>query len=134
MNLEEKLHDRNIKPTAMRLLVLEALENAPMAMSLNDIELMFEKADKSTIYRTLKTFEKNKLIHSIEDGSGQVKYALCPESCECELNDLHYHFHCKKCKSTYCLSSQHIPKIELPINFELEEANMVLKGVCASCQ
>lgn len=134
MNLEEKLHDRNIKPTAMRLLVLEALENAPMAMSLNDIELIFEKADKSTIYRTLKTFEKNKLIHSIEDGSGQVKYALCSEFCECELNDLHYHFHCKKCKSTYCLNSQHIPKIEIPINFELQEANMVLKGICASCR
>ena len=32
------------------------------------------------------------------------------------------------------LSTPQIPKINLPINFELQEANMVLKGICGDCR
>ena len=64
------------------------------AISLQTIESAFDIADKSTLYRTLKTFEKNKLVHTIDDGTKQLKYALCLESCECETIDQHYHFHC----------------------------------------
>ncbi len=102
-NLENKLEDRNIKPTAMRLLVLRKLVESGAAISLSDLDAKFEQADKATLYRTLKTFEDKKLIHSIEDGTGSVKYALCEEGCECKPQDQHIHFHCVKCGETYCL-------------------------------
>ena len=114
----------------MRILVLQYLMQQDKAVSLQSIENAFELADKSTLYRTLKTFEKNKLVHSIDDGTKQLKYALCLESCECETNDLHYHFHCNKCNNTFCLTNQNIPQIELPKNFKMEQANMVIKGLC----
>ena len=78
-NLENKLEDRKIKPTTMRLLVLRKLVESGAAISLSDLDAKFEQADKATLYRTLKTFEDKKLIHSIEDGTGSVKYALCEE-------------------------------------------------------
>lgn len=130
---ENRLIGRNIRPTTMRILVLQHLMEQDKAVSLLSIENAFEAADKSTLYRTLKTFEKNKLVHTIDDGTKQLKYALCLESCECEANDLHFHFHCNKCCNTFCLTNQNIPQIELPKNFKMEEANMVIKGLCENC-
>jgi len=68
--LEKRLEELKIKPTTMRLLVLKILVEAGSAISLSDLEAKFERADKATLYRTLKTFENNKLIHSIDDGTG----------------------------------------------------------------
>ena len=92
MNKEELLHSRDIKPTAMRELVLDVLSRQKAAIGLPELEAHFEKADRTTLYRTLKTFEEKKLIHKIDDGTGTVKYALCSETCECEPDDLHVHF------------------------------------------
>lgn len=132
-NSDYKLIKKNLKPTAMRELVLEALMEQQVAVCLSDLEKMFDKVDKTTLYRTLKTFEKNKLIHSIDDGTGAVKYALCKETCQCHPEDLHVHFFCIKCQHTFCLNDIPIPSINLPVNFSLENVNMVAKGVCSNC-
>ncbi|MFZ1809387.1 MAG: transcriptional repressor [Cyclobacteriaceae bacterium] len=131
--LEDKLENRDIKPTAMRLLVLRQLVESSAALSLGDLEAKFEKADKVTLYRTLKTFEDKKLIHAIADGTGAVKYALCAEDCECEPQDQHIHFHCVKCGETLCLSQSKVPRIQIPTGFKADSASMLFKGVCASC-
>jgi Fur family ferric uptake transcriptional regulator len=131
--LEQILLSRKIQPTAMRLLVLEELSRMNMAVSLNELEASFGKADRVTLYRTLKTFRKHKLVHSIEDGSGSLKYALCAEDCECKPEELHAHFHCKKCNATFCLKDYHLPVSGLPRRFVLEEMNLVLKGLCDVC-
>lgn len=130
---DNKLKKRNIKPTAMRELVLKVLTEQNVAISLADLEQKFDNADKTTLYRTLKTFEENKLIHSIDDGTGAVKYALCRETCQCHPEDLHVHFLCTKCHQTYCLNDISIPLIALPMNFKLETINMVVKGICSNC-
>ncbi|MFA6270888.1 MAG: transcriptional repressor [Candidatus Paceibacterota bacterium] len=132
-NINIKLNAKSIKPTAMRQLVLHVLAEQNSAVSLQDLEQKFEKADKVTLYRTLKTFEEKKLIHSIDDGTGSIKYALCRESCQCRPEDLHVHFYCTKCKQTYCLNDIPIPSVNLPVHFTLENINMVVKGICANC-
>lgn len=132
--LERKLNNRNIRPTAMRLLVLETLTTQAAAISLSDLEKTFEKSDRITLYRTLKTFQEKGIVHSIDDGTGAPKYALCEEGCACDIErDLHVHFHCKICSDTFCLPKYKIPEINLPEKFQAEEANLVVKGVCALC-
>lgn len=132
--LEENLLRHKIKPTAMRLLVLEYLLDRETAVSLTDLYRDFVKSDRTTIYRTLKAFEDNGLVHSIDDGTGIPKYALCEEGCMCEIErDLHLHFHCRKCGQTKCLYGYKVPKILLPPNHQAEEANLVVKGVCSQC-
>ncbi|MEQ9187734.1 MAG: transcriptional repressor [Cryomorphaceae bacterium] len=133
-NLEHKLLSRKIKPTAMRLLVLQQLMQLSSAVGLTELESSFELVDRTTLYRTLKTFEKNKLIHSIDDGTGVPKYALCLEGCECNPEDLHIHFHCTDCKETFCLIQTSVPMVQLPVNFELNEISMVIKGTCGNCK
>ncbi|PRY13836.1 Fur family ferric uptake transcriptional regulator [Pontibacter ummariensis] len=132
--LESQLNERNIKPTAMRLLVLDFLLNQQTAVSLNELEASFHRADRITLYRTLKTFEEKGLVHGIEDGTGSVKYALCDDTCQPqEHQDLHVHFHCRQCAETYCLPKSRVPEIPLPGSFLPEEVNLVVKGVCGSC-
>jgi len=103
------------------------------AVSIQYTDYAFGIADKSTLFRTLKTFEKSKLVHTIDDGTKQLKYALCLESCKCETIDQHYHFHCTKCQMTFCLTYQNILQIELPRNFKMQHANIASKGLCKNC-
>ena len=128
------LESKGVRPTAMRLLVFKYLATSEVAKTLTDIENAFAKADRTTLYRTLKTFEEKAVVHKIDDGSGVTKYALCEEGCNCELErDLHLHFHCRHCGETVCLTEQKIPNINLPEGFVAEDANLVLKGICDKC-
>lgn len=133
-DLEQILKSRKIQPTAMRLLVLKELQNSEHAVSLSELEALFEQVDKTTLYRTLKTFERNKLAHSIDDGTGSLKYALCDESCECLPEQSHIHFHCNKCGLTFCVRDYNLPKIQLPKKFKAEETSLVVKGLCDKCR
>lgn len=132
--LESKLTSKNIRPTAMRLLVLDFLSGRSAAISLTDLESAFERSDRITLYRTLKTFQEKGLVHTIDDGTGAPKYALCEEGCRCDFErDMHVHFHCRVCSETFCLPKYKVLEIDLPENFQPEEANLVVKGICAKC-
>lgn len=132
--LTAQLKNRKITPTAMRILVLEELMKAEVAMSLADLEFSLDPADRVTIYRTLKKFEENGLVHTIEDGTGAMKYALCESNCTCTPEFTHAHFHCNQCNQTYCLRHIHLPHISLPKNFTVEQSSFILKGICDHCK
>ena len=118
----------------MRLLVYKFLNSRSVAMSLTDIEQNFEQSERTTLFRTLKTFEEKGIVHKIDDGSGVAKYALCEANCNCDFEtDLHLHFHCTKCNETQCLTQQKIPNINLPLGFKALDANLVVKGLCSKC-
>lgn len=132
--IEQKLIDKKISPTAMRLLVLDFLVQQSAALSLSDIEKGLAPADRITIYRTLKTFEEKGLIHSIEDGTGAPKFAVCADDCDADgHHDLHLHFYCSHCNETYCMPATQIPKVTLPEKFTVKEVNLVVKGLCDKC-
>ncbi|QXP74480.1 transcriptional repressor [Tenacibaculum sp. AHE15PA] len=133
-NIEQILENNKVKPTAMRLLVLQFLLSKKVAVTLSDIENAFAKADRTTLYRTIKTFENKGIVHQIDDGTGITKYALCEQDCSCEIEtDLHLHFHCNNCNETICLTEHKIPQIKVPDGFVSENVNLVVKGICDKC-
>jgi len=132
--LEKILQNNKVKPTAMRLLVLQYLLNKKVAVSLTNIEGFFDNSERTTLYRTLKTFVESGIVHQIDDGTGVPKYALCESGCNCELEqDLHIHFHCNTCDETICLTDHKIPHINLPERYSAENVNLVVKGICEKC-
>lgn len=131
---ENILIAKQIKPTAMRLLVLDFLLKQKTAISLEDLEIEFDKSDRVTLYRTLNTFEEKGLIHIIKDGIEAAKYALCQNECkEGSHSDMHLHFYCTVCKELYCLPKVQIPEIKLPNEFKLQELSLVARGICNNC-
>lgn len=132
--IEELLESKGIRITAMRLLISKFLAEKKVAVTLSDIENAFAKADRTTLYRTLKTFEEKAIVHQIDDGTGITKYAMCEEGCKCEMErDLHLHFHCNNCGETVCLTEHKIPQIKVPDGFVSENVNLVVKGICDKC-
>ncbi len=132
--VESILHDKNVRPTAMRLLVYQILSENKNAISLTDIENQLKTADRTTLYRTIKTFEEQGIVHPIEDGTGITKYALCAAYCNADKHkDLHLHFHCKVCEETTCLTEYSIPQISIPEGYITEDINFTVSGVCKKC-
>jgi Fur family transcriptional regulator, ferric uptake regulator len=131
-NTEEKLLQKNAKPTSMRILIYDLLSSQKVALSLSEIESTFEYADRITIYRTLKTFEEKGIIHSIQENN-TTKYILCDDMCNEEThNDWHLHFYCKICKQTTCKEDVIIPKT-IKGDFRIDEIRFFAKGICEKC-
>ena len=127
------LSEREIQPTAIRLLVLRAMLQANSPVSLLDLEQTLDTVDKSSIFRTLTLFLSHHLIHCIDDGTGSFKYAVCSPGCSCGVEDLHTHFHCERCNRTFCFKNIPTPVVKLPEGFTLNSINYVLKGLCPEC-
>lgn len=131
-NIEQKLSEKNTNPTSMRILVYELLEQQQAAMSLSEIENHFFRADRVTIYRTLKTFEEKGIVHSIQDSTTK-KYLLCHDGCdETTHNDRHLHFYCKICKQTTCKEDFVMPQGE-DQEYQIDEIKLFGKGICENC-
>jgi Fur family ferric uptake transcriptional regulator len=131
---EKQLKKFGVRPTAMRILVHQFMATQNSAVSLSSVEGNFEKSDRTTLYRTLKTFEEKCIVHQIDDGTGIPKYALCDhDEGLANHSDLHLHFHCTKCNRTICLTEHRIPQINLPDKFIPEDVNMLVKGICEHC-
>lgn len=133
-DIEKLLQEKGVRPTAMRILIYKFMAKNNIAVALTDIENAFAKADRTTLYRTVKTFEQKGIVHQIDDRTGIAKYALCEEGCNCEIdNDLHLHFHCSNCNETVCLTQHKIPQITLPDGYMAEDVNLVVTGICDKC-
>ena len=132
------LEQRDIRPTAMRIMILREMLSCDEAFSLLSLEDRLDTVDKSTIYRCITLFLTHHLIHAIDDGTGTIKYAVCSPECHCgengeHLDDLHAHFYCEQCHRTYCLNRIHVPVVTLPAGFQVKHINYVLKGICSAC-
>uniref|UniRef100_A0AAU6WS77 Transcriptional repressor n=1 Tax=Chryseobacterium endophyticum TaxID=1854762 RepID=A0AAU6WS77_9FLAO len=131
-DIESKLIDKNTRPTSMRILVYDFLSVQEAALSLSEIESHFENADRTTIYRTLKTFEEKGIVHGIQENV-TTKYKLCHDGCsESTHKDRHLHFYCKICKQTTCKEEISFPET-LNTNFRIDEIRLFAKGICEHC-
>ncbi len=130
----DKLALREIRPTALRILILKTMMHCQRAVSLADLENELETVDKSTIFRTVALFLSHHLIHGVDDGSGSLKYAVCSNDCNCSVEDQHSHFYCEQCHHTFCFKHIQVPRVSLPDGFSVDSINYVLKGLCPECR
>lgn len=131
-NAENKLADKNTKPTSMRILVYDFLATQKVALSLSEIEEHLYYTDRITIYRTLKTFEEKGIVHSIQENTA-TKYRLCSDECDERTHkDRHLHFYCKLCKQTTCREDIVLQE-NIKGDFRIDEVRLFAKGICENC-
>ena len=73
--LEKILQQKAIKPTAMRLLVVEKLLKQQYAVSHKELAEQFEKADNITLFRTYRDWEtdrKSTRLNSSHSGESRM--------------------------------------------------------------
>lgn len=100
------------------------------------LENMKDSVDRVTVYRVLQRLEEQQFVHKFIGLDGKIHYAKClPDNCEAsdhEHSHAHAHFSCTTCQEVTCLNDV-IPHIHLPKNYQLQDTNIVLSGVCPSC-
>lgn len=131
--MEKRLVEHGIRPTAMRALIMSVIDAADHPLSAQEIEDILETVDRSTITRALSLFAEHDVVHIIDDGSGTGKYERCP-SCEHHAEEsAHVHFHCDICGDTICLNDTPVPFVPLPEGFTPRRLNYVISGICGRC-
>lgn len=94
-----------------------------------------DQFDRVTIYRTLQTFQKSGIIHTIPSTDSIVRYALCQHECSGgHHHDNHLHFLCDQCGVTYCLQNIVVPLVALPQGFTATAVDVLVNGVCRECK
>ena len=126
------LEAHGIKPTSNRILVVRALATEDAPSSISDLERRLLSVDKSSIFRCLMVFREHHLVHSLEDGDGQVKYELCHRHGDSD-DDLHVHFYCRLCHRIFCMEDTPVPLVAIPEGFRMESVNYMIKGLCPEC-
>ena len=133
MSLEELLEYHGVKPTANRLLIARALQDANRPLSLMELETQLETIDKSNVFRALTAFREAHLVHVLEDAGDGVRYELCHSHDEEHDDDVHVHFYCTRCHKTYCLEDTPVPPVAVPEGFNPESVSYLVKGICPEC-
>lgn len=129
------LTDKNIRSTPFRQDVLSIFQKNKNAITVAQIEETLGNHDRITLYRTIKTFIENGLIHEIVMPGDIKKLALC-QDCH-EIHDHHahqhnhVHFHCKKCNEVSCVDNE-LPPVSLQ-GYKIEFVEIQAHGICPSC-
>jgi Fur family ferric uptake transcriptional regulator len=131
----EILKNKQLRITPFRKEVLSIFLNNEHAISAQDIEETLGEHDRITLYRTIKSFIKNGVIHEIVMPGDIKKMALCDLVCDHDegLHEHnHIHFQCSKCQEVFCVEVNEFPDIRLP-GFKIEELEIQAKGICKNC-
>ncbi|MEM7038069.1 MAG: transcriptional repressor [Bacteroidota bacterium] len=134
-SLKNILKRHKIRQTSGRVDILSQFWDAQCALSQPDLERNLRGVyDRVTIYRTLTLYLDKGILHKVLDDAGATKYALCTDTCsEHDHNHEHVHFKCTECGTTSCISELKVPAIALPQGYILKESNLLLSGVCVTC-
>ena len=135
-SITQALTRHALRHTPVRRGVLQVLLNSNYALSGSEIEqALGAQTDRITLYRTLKSFEENGLIHRVIDSTDVIRYASCSVECSAQAHfDNHVHFKCTACQHVYCLNQVAIPAVLLPDKFVAQTRDYLLAGVCRDCQ
>ena len=130
--LKKILKNHKLQVTDCRMDILEYFTRAEAAVTQKDLENQLKQYDRVTIYRTLKSFTENGVVHPIPSDTGTVNYGLCYDTCDVEdHHHNHIHFYCESCQQTKCINT-HVPDVQVP-DYIVHEVNLMLKGICKDC-
>lgn len=134
--LNKILASKKVRLTPFRVAVLEIIANCDTAIGLGQIEEELVDFDRVTLYRTIKTFVDQGVIHEITLPGVEKKLALCDHDCQLEEQGhlhQHVHFKCTICEQVYCVELSRFPDIQLE-GFDVSSIELNATGVCQKCK
>lgn len=120
------------RSTPTKEAIWDLLTSARKAMSRESIEKNIQvEIDRATIYRALKSFCEDGLVHKIVAEDGKQYFAVCVRCEEKSHNDSHFHFRCRECETIECLPES--VNFSVPLGYNVENINCILTGICKDC-
>lgn len=127
------LGNKNLSRTPCRVDVLRTLLESGSALSETEIRNKLSYTfDRTTIYRTLRSFLDQDVIHSIALEGGDVRYAITRHKHKSKEH-FHAHFYCDGCNNVYCLPRPEFTPPVLPEGFLASGYDLIINGRCKGC-
>ncbi|MBQ7612196.1 MAG: transcriptional repressor [Spirochaetaceae bacterium] len=129
-----KLRDAGITPSVQRVAIYQYLcENIihpTVDTMFSVLSQSYPTLSKTTIYNTVKLFEKAHLVKTIKIDDDTVRY-------DADMSD-HNHFKCMECGKIYdlCANTSECKRAcisHLPEGFQLAASDLYLFGLCPDC-
>ncbi|OQD41962.1 transcriptional regulator [Croceivirga radicis] len=122
-----------VRTTKTVRLVTQFFDTYEHAIGVLDlVEKFKEEMNRSTIYRILDRLEDEGKVHSFLGANGLKHYAKCKDCNHKEHVDVHPHFQCTNCGMVECVAYE----IKIPAlpDKSVEQAQLLLTGICANCK
>lgn len=128
--VNQLLKTNKLSKTKGRQEILKILYQSNFPLSGKDIaDSLVNAVDRTTVYRTLNTFEEKKLVHKVL-ADNVWRYVLSPT--QDELKE-HVHFKCVRCCRLICLPEVEVTDFQLPAGYKKLENNILITGICKAC-
>lgn len=125
----------NLNKTVVRISILEEFLKSSAALS--EVELrkrVNPSFNRTSIYRSIRLFLENDIIHKITDDNGIFTYVLNRRLfSDEEIEHEHLHFQCRICNRVICMRELPIKRVKLPDGFIKEQSNFLVVGICKEC-
>ena len=133
------LRKSGLRRTPVRVGVMEVLTRTRRPMSVPQIlGKMRGTVDTVTVYRTLNTFARKRLVHRVRGEDRSWLYALGGDALDARPEHLHPHFVCDACGKVECLGEAAIPRtlvasLGVSPGYDVSYPEVVLHGTCPRC-
>lgn len=130
-NISGRLLEKSIKPSFQRIKIFEFLlknnVHPNIEMIYNSLSKEIPTLSKTTVYNTLKNFEKVGLIISVNIDEKEIRYDA--------IIDTHGHFKCESCGEIFDFNYNYNDlKFSGLDDFVLNKTDVMVKGICKKCR
>ena len=117
---------------------MDVLTRGGRPLSVTQILAKLKGVDTVTVYRTLNTFVRKKLVHRVRGEDRSWLFAIS-NSDRKPQEHLHPHFVCDECGNVECLGKAEIPRtlvrsLGVGTEYDVTYPEVVLHGVCPRCR
>ena len=130
VNAYNVLVEHGIKPSVQRLAIMDYLLTHYTHPTVEEVFLALRgdipTLSRTTVYKTLRMLSEHKAAQMITIDDHRVCYDGDTTP--------HVHFFCKHCGNVWCLRQAQTFEVEIPLGFQVEEEEIVVRGLCRACQ
>ncbi|HVM88037.1 MAG TPA: transcriptional repressor [Puia sp.] len=122
-----------INITRPRVLILDAFMHAHRSL---DQQYFLQKAEygfnRTTIFRALKTLTEKKIIYRVS-ADGSSKYIYLQDVVNHSRMSEHSSFVCTGCGKAILIDTIEVPKLKIPKGFTKQDMEIIIRGICPTC-
>jgi Fur family ferric uptake transcriptional regulator len=133
------LRQSGLRRTPVRTGVMDVLARTRRPMSVPQIlGRLGGGVDTVTVYRTLNTFARKRLVHRVRGEDRSWLYAISDDAPGARPEHRHPHFVCDACGKVECLGGAEIPRtlvasMGVSPAYDVRYPEVVLHGTCPRC-
>ena len=127
----------SLRSTPVRRAILALLMRSPQSLDVPGLLAKLPKhTDAVTVYRTLNTFVRKKMVHRVRGEERSWRYAIGQH--DEGTKHQHPHFVCGQCGRVECLAESQVPPtlskaLKVGSDYVIDYTEVIVHGSCAKC-